>query len=262
MSEGKSMKRSKKMIDILLLTTSLLCACGNSKNQKIAAEYMEKVNQLDNGQLPSVQEVKDLDAEYYNLTPKQKELVTNYGIVKKYLDLDIELINSLQEKIDSALSKSNVAYKDVKEIEDEYDNMASDEQKYISKIDQLDKFKELNEYDKASIVATRFLKESLKNSDSLQVEEINVKKNGNYYVKVNYSATNSFGGRKDDVACLDVSTTYKIGLIGLSSIVGNFDEGSNTLLGGYLGFKNPEISVDPDKVLDNLDLEFDEQGNY
>ena len=145
-----------------------------------------KVNQLDNGQLPSVQEVKDLDAEYYNLTPKQKELVTNYGIVKKYLDLDIELINSLQEKIDSALSKSNVAYKDVKEIEDEYDNMASDEQKYISKIDQLDKFKELNEYDKASIVATRFLKESLKNSDSLQVEEINVKKNGNYYVKVNY----------------------------------------------------------------------------
>lgn len=118
------MKRSKKMIGILLLTTSLLCACGNSKNQKIAAEYMEKVNQLDNGQLPSVQEVKDLDAEYYNLTPKQKELV------------------------------------------------------------------------------------------------------------------------------------------GLSSIVGNFDEGSNTLLGGYLGFKNPEISVDPDKVLDNLDLEFDEQGNY
>lgn len=77
MSEGKSMKRSKKMIGILLLTTSLLCACGNSKNQKIAAEYMEKVNQLDNGQLPSVQEVKDLDAEYYNLTPKQKELVTN-----------------------------------------------------------------------------------------------------------------------------------------------------------------------------------------
>ena len=230
------MKRSKKIIGILLLTTSLLCACGNSKNQKIAAEYMEKVNQLDNGQLPSVQEVKDLDAEYYNLTPKQKELVTNYGIVKKYLDLDIELINSLQEKIDSALSKSNVAYKDVKEIEDEYD--------------------------KVSIVATRFLKESLKNSDSLQVEEINVKKNGNYYVKVNYSATNSFGGRKDDVACLDVSTTYKIGLIGLSSIVGNFDEGSNKLLGGYLGFKNPEISVDPDKVLDNLDLEFDEQGNY
>ncbi len=55
------MKKSKKIIGVFVLTTSLLCACGNSKNQKIATEYMEKVNQLNSGQLPSIQEVKDLD---------------------------------------------------------------------------------------------------------------------------------------------------------------------------------------------------------
>ena len=249
----------KKIIGALLISTVLLCSCG--KNEKIANEYMEKINQLESSQLPSVQDVKKLDEEYYNLTPKQKELVTNYGTVKKYLDMDLEKLNNIQNQVNELLSKDDVSYADVKNVEKEYDELSSDEKTYISKIDELDKYKELNEYDKAAIVAVRYLRDCLKNSNSLEVEEINVKKNGNYYVKVNYSATNSFGGRKDDVSCLDVSSTFQLGLIGLSSLTGKFDEGSNTLLGGYLGFKNEEIPVDPEKVMDNIELRFDEQGN-
>ena len=62
----------KKIILTLILTiTFFLSGCG-AKNQNIANEYMEKVNQLEN-HLPTSQEIKELDYEYYNLTSKQKD---------------------------------------------------------------------------------------------------------------------------------------------------------------------------------------------
>lgn len=248
----------KKCILILTLVSLniLLCSCGNSKNETIAKEYMDKVEQLNQGGVPTLQEVKNLDTEYYNLTPKQKELVTNYGTVKKYLELNLDSIHSVQSDIDSGLAQVKMTYKDIKNIEERYNKLSSEEKEYIANIDQLSKFKELDEYDKASVVAARFLKQSLKNGDSMEVSEINVKKEGIYYVKINYSATNSFGGRKDDVACLDVAKNFEIGIIGLSALLGNFEEASNTCLGGYIGFKTNEIPVDCDKVLDNIDKEF------
>ena len=256
--------RRKRVCILSILTAAaiMMVGCGNSKNEKITTEYMEKVEALDQNGLPSVQDVKSLDEEYYNLTPKQKELVTNYGTVKKYLDMDLDNIKSIQERVDQILAEDKVSYKDVVEIEEKYNQMPSNEQTYITGIDQLEKYKELDEYEKVAIVATRFLKQSLKNGSSMEVEEINVKKEGNYYVKINYSATNGFGGRKDAVACLDVTSKYMPGLIGLTSLTGGFEEGSNTLLGGYLGFGAKEVSVDPDKILANIDVKFDENGNY
>lgn len=235
--------RRKRVCILSILTAAaiMMVGCGNSKNEKIATEYMEKVEALDQNGLPSVQDVKSLDEEYYNLTPKQKELVTNYGTVKKYLDMDLDNIKSIQERVDQILAEDKVSYKDVVEIEEKYNQMPSNEQTYITGIDQLEKYKELDEYEKVAIVATRFLKQSLKNGSSMEVEEINVKKEGNYYVKINYSATNGFGGRKDAVACLDVTSKYMPGLIGLTSLTGGFEEGSNTLLGGYLGFGANEV---------------------
>lgn len=109
---------------------------------------MEKVEALDQNGLPSVQDVKSLDEEYYNLTPKQKELVTNYGTVKKYLDMDLDNIKSIQERVDQILAEDKVSYKDVVEIEEKYNQMPSNEQTYITGIDQLEKYKELDEYEK------------------------------------------------------------------------------------------------------------------
>lgn len=246
------MRKNVRYIGVVVLSALLLCSCGNAKNEEIASEYMEKVAQLEKSGVPTMQDVKALDEEYYNLTPKQKDLVTNYGTVKKYLDMDLDQIHSIQDQINQLLSADNVSYKDVMQVEQEYNQLPSDEQAYITSIDRLDEYKELNEYDKAAVVATNFLKDSLKDSSSLQLDEINVKKEGYYYVKINYSATNGFGGRVEDVACLDVTDTYKMGLIALSILTGKFDEGSNTLLGGYIGFKVKEVPVDCEKVMANL----------
>ena len=241
---------------IVILTLSVICllsGCG-AKDKEIASAYMEKVSQLDD-HLPTMQEVKALDSEYYNLTSKQKELVSNYGIVKKYLSLNLDEINMLQDKIDNSISQDSIPYKEVMEIENDYEALTDEEKSYIKNIDDLQKFKTLDEYDKAAIVAVNFLKNVLKDGNSLELQEINIKKEGGYYVKINYSATNSFGGRKEDVACLDVTTKYEAGLIALSLLFGDFDESSNTLLGGYIGFDTEEHPVDCDKIMDNLDVD-------
>lgn len=241
------------MMNLFVLCSMILSACGN---KQVASDYMDKVELLEQKQLPTLKEIKELEEEYNNLTPKQKEFVTNYGSVEKFLDMDLDGLNELQEDINNAINSGQVAYAEIMDIEKRYEEFSSSEKEYIVDIDKLEKFKALNEYEKAAVVATRYLKNALKNSSSLELEEINVKKEGNYYVKINYSATNGFGARKDDVACLDVSTSFKIGIIGLSSLMGNFEEASNTCLGGYLGFKCEEVAVDCDKILDNLNKEF------
>ena len=249
----------KKIITVLILASVFaLSGCG-AKDKEIANEYMAKVNQLED-HLPTMQEVKELDSEYYNLTSKQKDLVSNYGIVKKYLSLDLDKINTLQEKINSCISQTSIPYKEVIEIENNYKSLTSEEQSYIKDIDELQKFKELDEWDKAAIVAVNFLKGVLKDGDSLEVDEINIKKEGFYYVKINYSATNSFGGRKEDTACIDITTEYKSGLIALSLLFGDFDESSNTLLGGYIGFDVEEHPVDCDKIMDNFDVDIENES--
>ena len=244
----------KKIILTLILTiTFFLSGCG-AKNQNIANEYMEKVNQLEN-HLPTSQEIKELDYEYYNLTSKQKDLVSNYGIVKKYLSLNLDKINELQTKINDILSQESVQYKEVIELENIYESLSSEEQSYIENIEELQKLKELDEWDKAAIVAVNFLKSVLKDGNSLELIEIDIKEEGLYYVKINYSATNSFGGRKEDIVCIDVTSEFETGLIALSLLNGNFSKSSNTLLGGYIGFDVEEHSVDCDKIMDNLDVD-------
>lgn len=240
------------VIGVVMLFMMLLSACGNKKE---ANAFMNKVTLLEEKKLPTLKEVKELEKEYNDLTPKQKNYVTNYGSVEKFLDMDLDGMNALQTDINNALDNT-VSYAEVLDMERRYEALSSDEKEYISNIDKLEKYKSLNEYEKAAIVATRYLKNTLKNSSSLELDEINVKKEGNYYVKINYSATNGFGGRKDAVDCLDVAVDFKIGIIGLSSLMGNFEEASNTCLGGYLGFKCEEVSVDCDKILDNIDKRF------
>lgn len=253
------MKQKKKVITrkilivgVLMLFVVSLSACGS---KQAATDFMDKVALLEEKKLPTLKEVNELEEQYNNLTPKQKEYVTNYGTVEKFLDMDLDGLNELQADIDHAIS-SEVAYSEILEIEQRYETFSSSEKEYIENIDKLEKYKQLDEYEKAAVVATRYLRNTLKNSSSLELEEINVKKEGNYYVKINYSATNGFGGRKDDVACLDVSTSFKIGIIGLSSLMGNFEEASNTCLGGYLGFNCTEVPVDCDKIFANIDRQF------
>jgi hypothetical protein len=250
-------KKSILILFLVLLSSLILCSC-NSKNQTVAKEYMDKVELLNQGGIPTLQQVKDLDTGYYNLTPKQKELVTNYGTVKKYLDLDLDSIHSIQLDIDTVIAQSNTSYKDIKNIEERYNQLSSEQKTYILNIDQLVKFKELNEYDKASIIAIRYLKQMLKNSDSIKLSEINGKKEGTFYfIKINYSATNDFGGRKDNVVCLDVSDDYKIGIISLFDTADEFRETSDDYVKGYLEeIKSTEYPVDCDKVMDNIDKEF------
>ncbi|RKD29401.1 hypothetical protein [Lacrimispora algidixylanolytica] len=257
---NKFRNKTKKDIRVLIVVSLgilSLCSC-NSNNKTISKEYMDKVELLNQGGVPTLQEVKYLDTEYYNLTPKQKELVTNYGTIKKYLNLDLDSIHSIQSAIDNGIAQNKISYKEVSDIEERYNKLSSDEKNYVLNIDQLGKYKELNEYDKASIVAIRYLKQILKNSESIKVSELNGKKDGEwYFIKIKYSATNDFGGRKDDEACLDVSSEFKIGVISFFIENNDFKETSDSFLIGYKNdIKSSEVSIDSDKVLDNINKEF------
>lgn len=136
-------RRNILLLFAVLLSILLLCSC-NSKNKTISKEYMDKVDMLEQTGLLTLQEVKKLDTEYYNLTPKQKELVTNYGSVKMYLDLDLDSIHSIISDIDNGIAQNKIAYKDVKDIEDRFNKLTSEEKKHVLNIDQLGKFNKLN----------------------------------------------------------------------------------------------------------------------
>lgn len=245
-----------------IIIVILIVTIWTINNKIISKKYMDKVDILGQGDVVIYQSVKDLETEYHNLTDRQRKLVTNYEKVESYLVLNFDIIRDIQSDINNALSQYNVSYKTLNDIEERYNSLSLKEQKCIINMDQICKINELNEYEKAAIVAAKFLQQKQINSNNMKISGINVKKyRKKYYVKINYYVTDNLSESKEYVTCLDVKEDFTIGIVDLSGPdikEGAFDRLSKICLDEYNGFsfKSEEMSLNVDKILVNINKTF------
>lgn len=117
-----------------------------------------------------------------------------------------ENVKEVQHKIDKAL-ESEPSYKDLKEIQDLYDDLLNEEQEKVENYDKIESLLKPSETDVACAYAVLNLKEQLSNPSSLVINsakcslspgtEISTG-NKTVYVKIDYSAANGFGAMLDD----------------------------------------------------------------
>jgi len=110
-----------------------------------------------------------------------------------------ENVQVVQREVDKAL-ESTATYSDLKEAQALYNDLLKEEQSLVRQYDLIEKKLALTEYEVAAIFSIQELKQYLKNPSSLKLISLSVTKNSldEYFVKIDYSATNDFGGNVDD----------------------------------------------------------------
>ena len=128
-----------------------------------------------------------------------------------------ENVKEVQHKIDKAL-ESEPSYKDLKEIQELYDDLLSAEQEKIENYDKIEQLLKPSETDVACAYAVLNLKYQLSNPSSLVVNSANCSLSGGtmistgnkeVYVKIEYSAENGYGAMIDDTFyCVEECPKY------------------------------------------------------
>lgn len=117
-----------------------------------------------------------------------------------------ENVKEVQHKIDKAL-ESEPSYKDLKEIQELYDDLLNAEQEKVENYDKIEQLLKPSETDVACAYAVLNLKYQLSNPSSLVVNSANCSLSGGtmistgnkeVYVKIEYSAANGYGAMIDD----------------------------------------------------------------
>lgn len=112
---------------------------------------------------------------------------------------------------------------------------------------------ELTEGETAVIYAAQRLQDALKNPHSLEIYSMYYKCGSTeYYVKIEYAATNSYGGLVEDTFCYEVND-------GIFSDDNEDVEKAARTSGGIETYKfnakdREEIEVDTQRILDNIDM--------
>lgn len=117
-----------------------------------------------------------------------------------------ENVKEVQHKIDKAL-ESEPSYKDLKEIQELYDELLSAEQEKVERYDKIEQLLQPSETDVACAYAVLNLRYELSNPSSLVVNSATCSLSGRtvistgnkeVYVKIEYIAANGFGAMIDD----------------------------------------------------------------
>ena len=109
-----------------------------------------------------------------------------------------ENVKEVQHKIDKAL-ESEASYENVKEIQDLYNELLKEEQEMITDYEKIEEMYVIDENVAGSIFAAKTLKSLLKNPNSLELLSASCgKAEGKMVIKLEYVATNGFGGASDD----------------------------------------------------------------
>lgn len=113
-----------------------------------------------------------------------------------------EEARAVQRKIDKAL-ESEPTYEDLVEIQNDYDDLLLKEQETIKNYDKIEEQLKVTASDVAIIYSANQFKPKLKNPSSLEIISASVtpvnSEDGGYYVKLDYTATNSFGAALEDI---------------------------------------------------------------
>ena len=252
------------LIALILFVTIFFIRSENKKQSDLlidASAFNDEIAELKKQGLPTTYELQDMMVRYNLFNDEQKAQITNYSDILAFSQLNIDGINKVQKQIDDQLKSETKKYKNVIEIKADYDKLSIEEQKYIHDIDELLKYIELSNADKAALVGVKNIRSVLKNQESLQIEKINVKDNtangGSYYVVISYSAQNGFGGNKSSTSCFAISREFvdPFWTLALLSDINKYLNENLNLYSLYLECEEEDQHIDVDKIMANLDTE-------
>ena len=231
----------------------VLCSCGKVDN------LINKIDNLSGIENITQSEIDTLFEEYNNLSTEDKKKITNYDKLKKYEDVDIETVKSLENKIKTISNESK--FTDVSNIYDKYKLLNANEQNLIN-ITSIQEKMQLSNIEKATVVACQYIKKSLKSSSSFELRNAkaidDIGKKSNYYlVNVQYSATNSFGAKIDDTSFQTISAEFENPWYALSLLSGDYSSAleCTPFIQFYLSNEQRPTEIDCDKIIYYLDTE-------
>lgn len=172
----------------------------------------------------------------------------------------IDKVNSM---IASLTEKETLLQSEVEELTTAYENLGDKEKDGIDKA-AYEKAIELRPIEKAAVSVAHEIKGVMRSSDSFKVlEDVKVKKAEglfSYYVLIEYSGQNGFGGTNDHMSCLGVTDTYSPLSLELSYLTGRTENvlKSTETYALYTKSKDTEYTIDANRVMANIDLEVQE----
>lgn len=188
-------------------------------------------------------------SEYMALTDEEKSKIDNYSELEKYINVDIDTVNNLKNKI---LKLKTLSFSEIISIKKQYEELSTKEQEYID-ITIVESKVKLSDIEQAAIAACKCVIDSLKNGSSFELENVEVQDDINgtskyYLVQLTYSATNSFGGRIDDNSFQTISSDFSNPWWPLSFINGDFEPALKC--SSFLQYYNSEYAetLDVEKI--------------
>lgn len=238
------------IVAILVVLGAIVLIQGNTKKQEKISYINKAIEEVEKGKLPSKAEFNNLLSEYDSLTDNAKEKISNWKVISNLNDIDLDKIHNISEKI-SKIKKSS-SFKELVELKDEIDALDDNTKKYIDS-SKLDQAMELTDIEQAALAACKNIKSVMINQDSFEVQKVTVKndldKMNFYWVLVEYSGTNSFGGTLDKTSCFGITSDFEDPFFGMAQITGYTDYlDSTTSYNEYTKCTKKEEIVDPDKI--------------
>lgn len=254
------------IVAIFLVLVTLICVIVQKerKEQKVLEEQRQReiaeidswVEKVYGGEIPTQVEYDEMVERFNNLGEDQAN-IKNADILKKFEAIDLDTITQISDKIDSLDESSD--FSKILEAKDDYEDLKENEKELVD-IKKIDSLMELSDIENAALAACNNIKLCMKNEDSFKVNEITVKddleKMNFYWVLIEYSGTNSFGGNLDKTSCFGMSEDFEDPFFPLAQITGVSKYLDSTVsYNEYTKCEKPEISVDTDKITYYLEKE-------
>ncbi len=250
--------RRKKVIQIrmigavMLLLAMFICGCGKSSAAKQVDELILKIGTVTN---ESGDKIQEAEKKYDALTENQKDEVENYAVLKEARE-DFNNINiqaQIEEKIDELSKKDVRKQSDIEELEDLYSKLSDEQKANVNDGKGIDPVIQLTDIEKCALSAVKTLKSNLKNGDSLTLDSIEVATGNSkaispYYVLIEYSASNSYGGTLDDTATIDIGDDFESKWWSMSALLGGLDENELLLYSDYLKNADKKYDIDCERI--------------
>ena len=256
----------KSKIRVIITVVGLSVALIGCKSS-IVKSAEKAINDIGTVSIESEELIIEAEKLYASLTENQKDDVTNYFTLlearEEYNAIVAEIENKkiaseIDEKILGLEKKEFLKQSEIDEVESMYEALTDEQKAFVSNYSKMENIKKLNKYEEYALSAVKLLKNYLKNSDSMKLSSITIAECPSkaslapYYVRINYSATNSFGGAKDDTATIDVNEKGESPWWEMTALFGDLEEGEFQLYANYLKCVEKEYEIDCDRILANM----------
>ena len=238
------------IIVLVIVSTAIVFIHRNKEKQEKITSINEVIQEIGKGNLPSQDAYNQIISDYNSLSDTDKTQIGNWKVVSNLKGIDLEQVSKISEKINKISDSS--PFNEIVELKEEVDLLDSNVQQYIDS-SKLENLMKLTDIEEAALAACKNIKSVMKNQDSFEVQKVIVKndldKMNFYWVLVEYSGTNSFGGTLDKTSCFGITSDFEDPFLGLAQITGYTDYlDSTTTYNEYTKCTKTEEIVDPDKI--------------